>query len=214
MYKLLHMNDVVRIPPEKFGSPLEAVSAEVLRSTYEGVVMREFGAVLAVLNVSVSNVGKILPGDGAIYHKTSFDLLVYTPVIQEVVEGETVEVTDFGIFVRIGPMDGLVHVSQVMDDFIVYDEKRGALIGKETQRVLEKGSLVRARIITVSLSGGTSRSSKIGMTMRQPLLGALPWIDEEIRKSRGETVKPEEKEGGKKALEGAEKAEQGKEAVK
>jgi len=195
------MNDVVRIPPEKFGSPLEQVAAEVLRNSYEGVVMREFGAVLAVLNVQVSNVGKILPGDGAIYHKTSFDLLVYTPLIQEVVEGEIVEVTDFGVFVRIGPMDGLVHVSQVINDFITYDEKRGALIGKETQRVLEKGVSVRSRIITVSLSGGASRSSKIGMTMRQPFLGVLSWIEEDVKKARGEKIAPkgptDEKKGAK-----------------
>lgn len=188
MYKLLHINDVVRIPPEKFGQPLEQVASEVLRATYEGVVMREFGAVLAVLNVAVSNVGKILPGDGAIFHRASFDLLVYSPIVQEVVEGEVVEVTDFGVFVRIGPMDGLVHVSQLMDDFITYDEKRGALIGKETQRVVEKGMSVRSRIITVSLSGGASRSSKIGMTMRQPFLGALSWIEEDLKKSRGEKV--------------------------
>lgn len=189
MYKLLHMNDVVRIPPEKFGAPLEQVASEVLRTSYEGVVMREFGAVLAVLNVTVSSIGKILPGDGAIFHKTTFDLLVYTPLIQEVVEGEVVEVTDFGVFVRIGPMDGLVHVSQVMDDFITYDEKRGALIGKESQRVLEKAIPVRARIITVSLSGGASRSSKIGMTMRQPFLGAMSWVEEDLKKARGEPLK-------------------------
>jgi len=188
MYKLLHMNDVVRIPPEKFGSPLDQVASEVLRASYEGVVMREFGAVLAVLNVTISNVGKVLPGDGAIFHKTTFDLLVYTPLIQEVVEGEVVEVTDFGVFVRIGPMDGLVHVSQVMDDFITYDEKRGALIGKETQRVLEKAVAVRARVMTVSLSSGASRSSKIGMTMRQPFLGAINWVNEDLKKVRGEKV--------------------------
>lgn len=194
VYKLLHINDVVRIPPDKFGQPLEQVASEVLRSTYEGVVMREFGAVLAVLNVSVSNVGKILPGDGAIFHRASFDLLVYSPIIQEVVEGEVVEVTDFGVFVRMGPMDGLVHVSQLMDDFITYDEKRGALIGKETHRVIEKGMSVRCRIITVSLGSGASRSSKIGMTMRQPYLGALGWIEEDLKKARGEQPKPAEEQ--------------------
>lgn len=199
MYKLLHMNDVVRIPPEKFGSPLEQVAADVLRSTFEGVVMREFGAVLAVFNVQVSNVGKILAGDSGIFHRTSFSLLVYTPMIQEVVDGEVVEVTDFGVFVRIGPMDGLVHVSQIIDDFITYDAKRGALIGKESQRVLEKGVSVRSRVITVSLSGGASRGSKIGMTMRQPYLGALSWIDDDVKKSRGEKVGPQPSKDEKKA---------------
>jgi DNA-directed RNA polymerase subunit E' len=190
MYKLLHMNDVVRIPPEKFNMPLEQVAAEVLRITHEGNVTREDGAKLAVFNVQVSNVGKILPGDGGIYHRASFSLLTYKPEVQEVVEGEVVEVTDFGVFVRIGPMDGLVHVSQIIDDFITYDTKRGALIGKESQRVLEKGVSVRSRIITVSLTGGASRGSKIGMTMRQPYLGALPWVEEDVRKARGESPAP------------------------
>lgn len=194
MYKLLHMNDVVRIPPEKFNMPLEQVAAEVLRVTHEGNVTREDGAKLAVFNVQVSNVGKILPGDGGIYHRTSFSLLTYKPEVQEVVEGEVVEVTDFGVFVRIGPMDGLVHVSQIIDDFITYDTKRGALIGKESQRVLEKGVSVRSRIITVSLTGGASRGSKIGMTMRQPFLGALPWVQDDVRKARGEGPAPAAKE--------------------
>jgi len=110
--------------------------------------------------------------------------------VQVVVEGEVVEVTDFGVFVRIGPMDGLVHVSQIIDDFITYDTKRGALIGKESQRVLEKGVSVRSRIITVSLTGGASRGSKIGMTMRQPFLGALPWVENDVKKARGETPAP------------------------
>ncbi|TDA40370.1 MAG: DNA-directed RNA polymerase [Candidatus Methanomethylicota archaeon] len=189
MFKLLQVNDVVRIPPDKFDSPLEAVATEVLRATYEGTVSRELGIIIAVLNVKVSDVGKILPGNGGVYHKVSFDLLVFIPVIQEVIEGEVVDVTDFGVFVRIGPIDGLIHISQIMDDFITYDEKRGALIGKETHRVLEKGMIVRARIVTISLSSGPSRSSKIGLTMRQPFLGAISWIEEDINKSTKEIKK-------------------------
>ncbi|MCC6013017.1 MAG: DNA-directed RNA polymerase [Candidatus Verstraetearchaeota archaeon] len=189
MFKLLQVSDVVRIPPDKFDNPLEVVATEVLRATYEGTVSRELGIVIAVLNVKVSEVGKILPGNGGVYHKVTFDLLVFVPVLQEVIEGEVVDVTDFGVFVRIGPIDGLLHISQIMDDFITYDEKRGALIGKETHRVLEKGMIVRARIVTVSLSSGPSRSSKIGLTMRQPFLGAIAWIEEDIKKSTKEIKK-------------------------
>ena len=45
---------------------------------------------------------------------------------QEIIDGEVIEIAEFGAFVRIGPMDGLVHVSQVTDDYIGYDAKRGA----------------------------------------------------------------------------------------
>ena len=77
-------------------------------------------------------------------------MLSFYPEMHEVVEGEVVEVTDFGAFVRIGPEDALLHVSQIMDDYISFDEKHGVLVGKESQRKLGKGDMVRGRIIAVS----------------------------------------------------------------
>ena len=44
--------------------------------------------------------------------------------------------------------------------------------------------IVRARITVVSLGRGSS-SGKIGMTMRQPFLGKVEWIDSDVKKSRG-----------------------------
>lgn len=190
------MEDTIRIPPETFGKPLEHVGYERVRAKYEGMVDEELGYVIAVTNVKVSPVGKIIPGDGATYHKVSFSLLTFYPKIQEVVEGEVVEIADFGAFVRVGPIDALLHVSQLMDDFISYDEKQGVLMGKETKRKLTSGDRVRVRITAVSL-GRAGSSGKIGVTARQPFLGKLEWIEQEVKKVKGteaeKTKKPEEK---------------------
>jgi len=86
------------------------------------------------------------------------------------------EITEFGAFVRLGPIDGLVHVSQLTNDFINHDKKNNTLSGKESGRVLKAGDKVRGRIVTLSLKRG---SAKIGITMRQPYLGKLEWIAEE-----------------------------------
>jgi len=150
------------------------------------MVDEELGYVIAVADVKVSPVGKIIPGDGAAYHKVSFSLLTFYPKIQEVMEGEVVEIADFGAFVRIGPIDALLHVSQLMDDFISYDEKQGVLIGKETRRKLTSGDQIRVRITAVSL-GKAGGSGKIGVTARQPFLGKLQWIKQEVQKVK-ETV--------------------------
>lgn len=182
MYYIVKLRDVVRIPPQYFGSPLEKVALEILRNKYEGFIDAELGIIIALLNVDVSPVGKIIHGDGASYHDVTFHALTFYPVIQEVIEGEVVDVTDFGIFVRLGPIDGLVHVSQIMDDYIVYDKKRGALQGKESTRIVKKGDYVRARIVTASMS---PKGVKIGLTMRQPFLGVLSWIEEDIKKLSG-----------------------------
>jgi DNA-directed RNA polymerase subunit E' len=175
------LQDTIRIPPDTFGNPLEKVGREQVKVKYEGLVDEELGYVIAVTHVEVSPIGKIIPGDGATYHKVTFSLLTFYPVIQEVVEGDVVEIADFGAFVRIGPVDALLHVSQLMDDYISYDEKQGVLLGKETKRKLATGDQVRVRITAVSL-GRAGSSGKIGVTARQPFLGKLEWIKLDVAK--------------------------------
>ncbi len=199
MFKLVTLEDTIRIPPETFGNPLEAVGYQQVKAKYEGMVDEELGYVIAATDVKVSPVGKIIPGDGAAYHKVSFSLLTFYPKIQEVVEGEIVEIADFGAFVRIGPIDALLHVSQLMDDFISHDEKQGVLLGKETKRKLTSGDHVRVRITAVSL-GRAGSSGKIGVTARQPFLGKLEWVEKEVQQIK-ETVEKraaEKEEKGQK----------------
>lgn len=181
LFKLITLEDTIRIPPETFGNPLEAVGHQQVKAKYEGIIDEELGYVIAVINVEVNPIGKIIPGDGATYHKVTFSLLTFYPKVQEVLEGEVVEVADFGAFVRIGPIDALLHVSQLMDDFISYDEKQGVLLGKETKRKLTSGDQVRVRITAVSL-GRAGSSGKIGVTARQPFLGKLEWIERDVQK--------------------------------
>jgi DNA-directed RNA polymerase subunit E' len=183
MFKLITLQDTIRIPPETFGNPLEKVGRDRVKTKYEGIVDEELGYVIAVTEVKVSPVGKIIPGDGATYHKVSFSLLTFYPVIQEVVEGDVVEIADFGAFVRIGPVDALLHVSQLMDDYMSYDEKQGVLMGKETKRKLSSGDEVRVRITAVSL-GRAGSSGKIGVTARQPSLGKLEWLRIDAAKTK------------------------------
>jgi DNA-directed RNA polymerase subunit E' len=153
------------------------------------------GYVTGVVSIEIEPVGKILPGDGATYHSVTFELLTYKPEIQEVVEGEVIEIGEYGAFVRIGPVEALLHISQVMDDYITHDERQGTLIGKESHRKLSTGDKVRVRITAVSMAKG-GMSGKIGVTMRQPFLGKLEWIKEDLKKAEaraeGKIEKPVE----------------------
>jgi DNA-directed RNA polymerase subunit E' len=185
MFKLITLQDTIRIPPETFGSPLEKVGRDQVKTKYEGIVDEEMGYVIAITKVEVNPIGKIIPGDGATYHKVTFSLLAFYPVIQEIVEGDVAEIADFGAFVRIGPVDALLHVSQLIDDYMSYDEKQGVLLGKETKKKLTNGDRLRVRITAVSL-GRAGSSGKIGVTARQPFLGKLEWL--KIDASRAKEV--------------------------
>jgi DNA-directed RNA polymerase subunit E' len=182
LYLISKIEDTVRIPPNRFEEPLNEVATEIINETYMGKIDKKLGLMVTVKNIDEIGIGKVIMGDGAAYHDVIFNALFFKPELHEIVEGEVIEVTDFGAFVRIGPMDGLVHVSQVTDDYINYDGKRGALIGKESKKALEEGNRVRARIVALSLKGKSSKETKIGLTMRQPGLGRVEWIQKEKEK--------------------------------
>lgn len=182
LFTIFEVEDTIGIPPKEFGRPLKEVALQQLRSLYEGLVNEELGYVIAVVDVDVDPLGYVLPRDGSTYHRCKLTLLTFLPQIQEVIEGEVVELTEFGAFVRVGPVDALLHISQIMDDYLSYDEKHAVLMGKKTGRTLTVGDSVRARIVAVSLASGAT--GKIGITTRQPFLGKLEWIKEEAGKAK------------------------------
>jgi DNA-directed RNA polymerase subunit E' len=190
MFNKVTMRDTIRIDPTRFGYPLEDAALEELRSKYEGLVDDDLGYVISVIDLKVNPVGRILPGDGGTHHHVVFDILTFYPELQEVVEGEVVEVADFGTFLRIGPVDALLHVSQLMDDFISYDERQGVLLGRESGRTIQRGDVFRVRIVAVSFPRGRS-SGKIGVTARQPFLGKLEWIEKEVAEAEPQEVEAE-----------------------
>ena len=189
MFQIEQRIDVVRVSPDKFGSKLKKVALEVLRTKYESTINSDMGYIIQVTGVDMDPVGKIIPGDGARYHKVKFSVLSFFPMLQEIVEGEVVEITDFGAFVRIGPTDALLHLSQITDDYLTSDVKQGVILASQSKRILKVGSKVRVRITAVSLGRGASMG-KIGVTCRQPYLGALEWIADDIIKSKKSVEKP------------------------
>ncbi|NVM27340.1 MAG: DNA-directed RNA polymerase [Candidatus Helarchaeota archaeon] len=192
MFKIITVRDIVRIPPHRFAprEDLEKVALDMVRKEYEDKITGDLGYIITVIEIIDIGVGKLLPGDGAAFHNITFKILVFKPDLYEIVEGEVVEVVDFGVFIRLGPLDGLCHVSQVTDDFITYNAKNASLLGKETGKLLQATDRVRARIVAVSIGTGGSRSGKLGLTMRQPFLGKTDWINEEIDR----TLHPEKYE--------------------
>jgi DNA-directed RNA polymerase subunit E' len=186
MYRKVRLVDIIRIPPQRLEEDLEKVIAETLREKLEGRIDKTLGSIVAVTDVAEIGEGHILVGDGAVYYEVTFEAVAYKPELQEIVEGTIVEIVNFGAFVAVGPVDCLVHVSQIADEFMTYDEKNARLTSKESNRSLNEGDRVRARIVAVSLNEHDPRESKIGLTMRQVALGRLEWIEEDQkRKEKG-----------------------------
>ncbi len=187
MYTMYSVKDTFKLPPEYFDKDIERVATEVLEGKYEGVIDKNMGVIIAVFNVRDISDGMIYPGDPATHHSAEFDVLAFMPKIDEIVAGEVTELVEFGAFVRIGPMDGLVHVSEITDEFLTYDKRVPAFVSKRSGKSLKKGDLVYAKISTVSIKNSV-KDSKIALTMRPEGLGKLDWAamsESRARKAKG-----------------------------
>ena len=201
MYTITRVEDTIRILPEKFGEDLDEVIKESVQKTFEGTVRKDQGIIVVAQNIKPIGDGIVIHGDGAMYQKVAFDALTYMPKLQEVVNGIICEIVEFGAFCHIGPIDALIHMSQIMNDYVEVDSENEIITGKEKKKILKVGDQVRARIVSVSLNELSARESKIGLTMRQPALGSYDWIykdtEEEMKKEKDKKVKKKKRKGKK-----------------
>lgn len=191
MFYLTEVEDYVRVDPTLFGLPTKEAVQKQLIETYDDYYDKNLGKVVAVIEVLSIGEGVIIPGDGAAYYKSVFKLLTWKPELQELVYGKIGEITSFGAFINMGPMRGMIHISQTMDDYVSFSDA-GSLSGKASGRNLKAGDLCLARVVAISHKGD---EPKIGLTMRQPGLGKLDWIKEDKTKKEVEGKKVQAKEG-------------------
>ncbi len=179
MFFEIEVKGHIRVDPSLFSENTKEAVMNSLDKQFDGFISRDLGVVLGVTDIEDIKEGIIIAGDGAAFYETKFKVISFKPELQEVVMGKISDITDFGAFITIGPIDGMIHVSQTMDDFVNFS-KSNVLTGKESGKNLKVGELCRARIIAVSYKDISN--PKIGLTMRQHRMGSLKWIEEELKK--------------------------------
>ncbi len=175
MFYELKAKSHVRVPPHLLDKDINEAILTQLNSDFEGYISQETGFVINVTQILNIGEGIIIPGDGAAYYDTEFNMLTYMPELQEVALGQITDITNYGAFINIGPVDGLIHLSQTMDDFVSF-AKTKVLSGKESKKILKVNDKCRARVIAVSYKDISN--PKIALTMRQPMMGNLQWLEE------------------------------------
>ena len=187
MYILLEDEYVIRIPPELLNDNYSDAVAEASKSMLEGKLVdiqegqKNIGKsyIVSVNSIEMKGEGTIVHGDGGVYQSIKYSALAYFPKMQEVVDGIVVAVQKFGAFIKFGPFEGLLHISQIMDDSINIDMENQRIIGKDTKMELKVGDKIRVRIVALNLSSSSLSDTKIGFTAKQPGLGKEEWAKKE-----------------------------------
>jgi ribonuclease R len=72
--------------------------------------------------------------------------------IDQEFDGIISSVTNFGFFVELpNTIEGLVHISDLDDDYYVYDERRLSLIGEKTKKIYRLGDDARIKVTKVDI---------------------------------------------------------------
>ena len=186
MYKRVRLRDTVEVPPEYLADVTPGLVKRLLQDKLEGRMDEDVGSVVSVVNVHDIGTGAVLPNRPGVYYEAEFDAVTFDPQMQEVVDGNVVEVVEFGAFVGIGPVDGLLHVSQISNEYLAYDGENQQLASTESNQTLGVGDSVRVRIVTKSVDERNPRDSKIGLTAKQPGLGKHGWLEAKRQESEAE----------------------------
>jgi DNA-directed RNA polymerase subunit E' len=173
MFYEVKLKDYVDLNPDLFDRDLKESIKEQLNRDYADMTSEEFGLAISIISVDKIGQGFKLPEGASRHYVVEFTLLAYKPDLHEVIEGEVSSVTNFGVFINMGVIDGLVHLSQTMVDQVSFS-KVGSIQGAQTGQSLKVGDIARASVVAVSFKD--IRNVKIGLTMRQPGLGSLDWL--------------------------------------
>lgn len=183
MFYKTEIEDHIRVPPEQLAKEEKVAVHEEIKKKYTGYISKELGIVIDVVDVKSIGEGIIIPGDGAAYFRVNFEILTFKPVLHEIIMGKIRDIADFGAFMSIGPIEGMIHISQTMSDYVSFAKDK-ILTGRETNRTLKIDDQCKARIVAVSFK--EVANPRISLTMRQPGLGKQEWINEEIAKKDAE----------------------------
>ena len=174
MFYNIKLKDYVALDSDLFEEDLtEAIKKQILRD-YMYKVTEDFGFIISVIEIEKIGEGFKLPEDSSRHYVVEFSVISFLPEIHEYIVGDISSITEFGAFVNLGVIEGLVHLTQTMNEQVSYS-KTGLIQSNKSNKSLKEKDIVKAKIVAISFKD--LRNIKIGLTMRQPGLGNIVWED-------------------------------------
>ncbi len=105
--------------------------------------------------------------------------------IGEEFEGMISSITSFGFFVELpNTIDGLVHITDLTDDYYHYDEKQMILVGERTGRIFKLSDKVKVRVVACDKKERTIDFEVVGMESRKKKSKIVKINDRKVKTKR------------------------------
>ncbi|KAF5391714.1 hypothetical protein D9757_001661 [Collybiopsis confluens] len=99
--------DTVAVHPSSFGLPPEEAIIAELNKKYANRVLHDVGLCVTVFDLSEVGEGKVRYGDGHLWYKTVFRLIIFRPFTSEVIVGRVKTSDEQSIRVSVGFFDDI-----------------------------------------------------------------------------------------------------------
>jgi DNA-directed RNA polymerase subunit E' len=173
---------------EKVGVEAQKLKEDIKESIEESIdtlhVKEENGVFLGVTEITkIGESGDILPERPEIFFDVEYTALFFQPAPNEVIKGIVSDVAEFGPFVRIGPIDALVHISQITQEKMTYNPQQDVIASADGKKVIQTGDLIKAIVVNSTIS---SERMRVNLSMKQDGMGPLKWAEKEKSKKKAE----------------------------
>ncbi|EPQ27553.1 uncharacterized protein PFL1_05091 [Pseudozyma flocculosa PF-1] len=107
MFVLSELEDTIAVHPNHFGMPtIQAVSDQINRK-FANKILQDVGLCISLFDISSCSEGRVRWGDGLLYHKVTFRLIVFRPFTNQVLVGKIKSSDETGIRVTMGFFDDI-----------------------------------------------------------------------------------------------------------
>lgn len=107
MFALTRISDLLRITPDAFDLPTEQSLRNAVHHKYANHVIPGVGLCVCLYDILEADDGLIKPGDGSVFVKTQFRMVVFKPFVGEVLIGWISQNLSEGIKVKLGFFDDI-----------------------------------------------------------------------------------------------------------
>jgi DNA-directed RNA polymerase subunit E' len=138
------------------------------------------GVFLGIVEIiNIGEAGEILPEKPYIYFDVEYKALFFQPLEGEIIESYITDVAEFGPFVRFGPLEALVHISQISKEKLSYNPEQDVIASRDGKIVIKKAEQVRAMVVNYSIS---EERTRVNLTMKQDGLGLIKLVEKKKKK--------------------------------
>ncbi|KAJ7634181.1 RNA polymerase Rpb7 [Mycena polygramma] len=107
MFQLAILKDTVAVHPSDFGGPPEQALIAELNKKYANRILHDVGLCLCVFDITEAGEGKVRYGDGFLWYKVIFRMVIFRPFTSEILLAKVMSSDHNGIRLSLGFFDDI-----------------------------------------------------------------------------------------------------------